>query len=80
MSRICLRCRGDMTLMLQESGGERWAAPIQSPVPVGGGSRLTRTQRAIIFSFVVLFGVAQLLVAFAPRQTPQAPTAIPGGR
>ena len=79
-SRICIRCRADMTLLLQESGGERWAAPVQSPVPVRGGQRLSRTQRAMIFGFVVLFGIAQLLAAFAPRISPHIPPAVPGGR
>jgi hypothetical protein len=80
MARICLRCRADMTLLLQESGGQQWAAPVQSPVPVRGGSRLSRTQRAVILGFVVLFGVAQLVAAFAPRISPHLPPAVPGGR
>jgi hypothetical protein len=66
LSRVCLRCRGDMTLMLQESGGERWTAAVQSPVPVRGSSRLTFLQRAILLGLVVIFGIAQLLVALAP--------------
>ncbi len=69
-----------MTLLLQESGGQRWVAPVQSPVPVRGGARLSRAQRAVILGFVVLFGVAQLLAAFAPRISPYLPPAVPGGR
>ena len=40
-SRYCARCLADMTLLLQESGGRRWTAAVQSPVPVRAGARLT---------------------------------------
>ena len=70
-----------MTLRLQESGGERWAAAVQSPVPVRGRSRLSRAQRALLFGVVVLFCLGQVLYAFAPGPSdpprgaavPQAP-------
>jgi hypothetical protein len=80
MSRICIACRADMRLVLQESGGERWAAAIQSPVPMRGGARLTRAQRAILFGFLVLFAVGQLVYAFSPRPAGHRYPAVPGGR
>jgi len=80
LSRICLSCRADMTLVLQESGGERWSAPAQSPMPRGGASHLTRAKRAVLFGFVVLFAAAQLLIAFAPRQPTPIASPVPGSR
>jgi hypothetical protein len=53
-----------MTTVLQESGGRRWTAPVQSPVPVRVGRRLTRRQRWVLFGMLVLFGAAQLTLAF----------------
>jgi hypothetical protein len=66
LTRICARCLADTTTLLQESGGRRWVAPIQSPVPVRVGGRLSRRQRAILLGALVLFGIGQLGVAFAP--------------
>jgi len=66
LSTICLRCRADMTLRLQESGGARWTAAVQSPVPVRGTRRLSRAQRAVLLGVVVLFCLAQVLYSFAP--------------
>lgn len=77
MSRICLRCRADMTLRLQESGGERWTAAVQSPVPVAGGRPLSAIRRIVLFGIVVLFGVAQFLTAFAPPEPPAEHVAAP---
>jgi hypothetical protein len=37
--RLCGRCGADMHTVLQESGGLRWTAAVQSPVPVRGGGR-----------------------------------------
>jgi len=67
LSRICLGCRADMTLLLQESGGSRWAAAVQSPVPMRGGSRLSRPQRMVLLGVLVLFALGQLAYAVAPR-------------
>jgi hypothetical protein len=72
-SRVCARCLADMTTVLQESGGARWTAPVQSPVPVRAGRRLTRRQRAALLGVVVLFTLGQLALAFggAPRPAPE---------
>jgi hypothetical protein len=81
-TRICLKCRADTTLVLQESGGGRWTAAVQSPVPIPGRRGLSRTQRAMLLGFVVLFALGQLMVAFAPRRpvaSPLPPVA-PAGR
>src|SRR5687768_6431112 len=34
--RLCGRCGADMSTALQESGGLRWTAAVQSPVPQPG--------------------------------------------
>ena len=80
LSRICLKCRADMTLVLQESGGERWTAAAQSPMPVRGTSRLSRPQWVVLFGFVVLFALAQLVTAFAPVQALPSQPALRTGR
>lgn len=64
-SRYCARCLADMTLLLQESGGRRWTAPAQSPMPVRVGGRLSRRQRWTLLGVLVLFGVGQLALAIA---------------
>lgn len=66
LSRIFMKCRADMSLMLQESGGGQWTAAVQSPVPIERAERLKRSQRAFLLGLVILFGLAQLLFAFAP--------------
>jgi hypothetical protein len=66
-----------MTLRLQESGGGRWTAAVQSPVPVRGTRRLTRAQRAVLLGIVVLFCLGQLLYVFTPKRT--QPSASPSG-
>jgi hypothetical protein len=63
-SRYCARCLADMTTRLQESGGRRFAAAAQSPMPVRVRSRLSPRQRWLLFGAVVLFGVAQVVAAF----------------
>ncbi|HET8655478.1 MAG TPA: hypothetical protein VFL93_08165 [Longimicrobiaceae bacterium] len=64
-SRYCAHCLADMTLRLQESGGKRWTAAAQSPMPVRVGGRLTPWQRRILLAVIILFGVGQLAVALA---------------
>ncbi|MQA88972.1 MAG: hypothetical protein GEU90_01875 [Gemmatimonas sp.] len=59
-----------MTLRLQESGGARWTAAVQSPVPVRGTRHLTRAQRAVLLGVVVLFCLGQLLYVFTPKRPP----------
>lgn len=79
-ARTCARCLADVTTLLQESGGRRWTAAVQSPVPVRVGHRLSRLQRWAVLGFVALLALAQLAVAFAPqRATPRA-SAVPAGR
>jgi hypothetical protein len=60
--RLCGRCGADMSLVLQESGGLRATAPVQSPVPVRG-VRLSTVQRAIVLCFVALLVIAQIISA-----------------
>lgn len=67
--RLCTRCGADMHMVLQESGGLRATAPVQSPVPVRVGNRLSRLQRALMLAFVVTLVAAQVLAAvFADRR------------
>lgn len=72
-SRYCARCLADMTTLLQESGGRRWTAPAQSPMPVRVQSRLSRGQRLLLLGVVVLFGVGQLALALAGGGPLRAP-------
>lgn len=48
-------------MLLQESGGLRRTAPVQSPVPVRG--RLTVVQRVLVFGFVVLLALVHVVLA-----------------
>ena len=64
-SRYCARCLADMTLLLQESGGRRWTAAAQSPMPVRVGGRLSRRQRMVLLGALVLFGFGQVALALA---------------
>ena len=75
--RLCGRCGADMHTVLQESGGMRATAPVQSPVPVR--VRLTPLQRALVLAFVLTLVAAQVLAAvFADRRTGvRAPAPIP---
>lgn len=59
--RLCARCGADMRLLLQESGGLRRTAAIQSPVPVR--PRLSILQRAMVLTFLLLLALAQVLGA-----------------
>lgn len=71
--RLCGRCGADMHLLLQESGGLRATAPVQSPVPVRALNRLTPLQRALVLCFLLVLVAAQLVGAFwppAPRPVP----------
>ena len=66
LSRLCARCFADMTTVLQETGGRRWTAPAQSPMPIRGGRRLSRRQRGLLLGAVVLFALSQLAITLAP--------------
>jgi hypothetical protein len=67
-SRFCARCLADITTVLQESGGRRWVAPAQSPVPVRGRERLNRWQRRLLFCALLAYGVVQIAAAFGGAQ------------
>jgi len=56
--RLCARCGASMESFLQESGGLRRTAPVQSPVPVS--RRLSPLQRTVLAVFVVLHALASL--------------------
>ncbi|MBW3533680.1 MAG: hypothetical protein KY453_00465 [Gemmatimonadetes bacterium] len=58
--RLCARCGASMETFLQESGGLRRTAPLQSPMPVAAG-RLSRVQRAVVGLFVALLALGYLL-------------------
>lgn len=71
---LCARCGADMRTWLQESGGLRRTAPVQSPVPVGAGARLSGVQRFVVGLFVVILAmgyVAHLLPALPGVGAPQ---------
>ena len=75
---LCSRCGADMRTLLQETGGLRQTAPVQSPVPVRVGHRLSLPQRAALLGFLValllghLFG-ALLSVQPFPEASPRVP-------
>lgn len=54
--RLCARCGASMETFLQESGGLRRTAAVQSPVPVA--HRLSLPQRVLLALFVVLLALA----------------------
>jgi hypothetical protein len=62
--RLCGRCGADMHTLLQESGGLRATAPVQSPVPVRVRDRLTPLQRALVLGFLLCLVAAQFVGAF----------------
>jgi hypothetical protein len=64
-ARLCARCFADMGTLLQESGGKRWTAAAQSPMPVRGGGGLSRRQRWVLLGAVVLFAISQVALALA---------------
>ena len=77
--RLCGRCGADMTTVLQESGGLRLTAPVQSPVPVRVGRRLGLMQRLLLLGVLALLALAPLASVFSPpSQRPAA--AAPGSR
>lgn len=63
--RLCGRCGADMHLALQESGGLRATAPVQSPVPVGVRERLSPLQRMVILTLTLLLVAAHVLLAWS---------------
>lgn len=58
--RLCARCGASMETYLQESGGLRRTAPVQSPMPVQAGGRLTPLQRAVVGLFLAVMALGYL--------------------
>lgn len=58
--KLCARCGASMETYLQESGGLRRTAPLQSPVPVQAGGRLSRVQRAVVGLFLAVLALGYL--------------------
>lgn len=58
--RLCGRCGAQMDSLLQESGGLRRTAPIQSPVPVTG-ARLGPAARFVLAVFVAVLALGYLV-------------------
>lgn len=71
--RLCGRCGADMTLILQESGGLRATAAVQSPVPVRAAGRLSRWQRWVVLGFVALIFLGSMLGALSHWGPPRRP-------
>ncbi len=74
--RLCARCGAAMDTFLQESGGLRRTAPVQSPVPVTG--RLSLVQRAVIALFLAALALTYL-AQLLPRGAPALPPRLPAG-
>lgn len=74
---LCGRCGARMDTHLQESGGLRRTAPVQSPVPVG--QALTPLQRLLVVTFVALIALMHLLVAFPLEGSSRPVTPSPVG-
>lgn len=71
--RLCGRCGADMRTVLQESGGLRRTAPVQSPVPQAGAGSRSLPQRVVLALFVLLLAlswVAHLAVPPSEHATP----------
>jgi hypothetical protein len=66
-----------MQLLLQESGGMRRTAPVQSPVPVAGGARLSPLQRALLFCFLAIMIVGQVMTALYATAVRPAESTVP---
>ncbi len=63
--RLCSRCGAAMDTLLQESGGLRRSAPIQSPVPVDG-SRIRPLGRVVLGAFVVILALGYFVQLLPP--------------
>lgn len=57
---LCARCGAAMDTHLQESGGLRRTAPVQSPVPVAAAGRLGPLTRAVLGLCVVVLALSYL--------------------
>ena len=76
-SRICAGCFADMTTRLQETGGKRWTAAAQSPMPVRVGRRLSPRQRVLLLGALVLFALSQIALALAPGWSHRPAASVP---
>jgi hypothetical protein len=73
-----------MHMVLQESGGARRTAPVQSPVPVRVSARLSTAQRTLLLAFLLLLVLSQIALALQasfrrPAPSPQSQPATPAG-
>ena len=66
-----------MTTRLQETGGKRWTAAAQSPMPVRVCGRLSQGQRMLLLGALVLFAIAQVAIALAPGWSRRAAPPVP---
>ncbi|MBI4520593.1 MAG: hypothetical protein HY701_07125 [Gemmatimonadetes bacterium] len=66
-----------MRTHLQESGGLRWTAPVQSPVPVGVAATLSGPVRAVLAACLVLLALGQVLAATGRRPVAGTPVSNP---
>jgi len=64
-ARLCAGCKADMSTLLQETGGLRQTAPVQSPIPVR--ARLSATQRLVVLGFMALYALSLLIPALRSR-------------
>ncbi len=76
--RPCQRCGADMRTLLQESGGLRMTAPVQSPVPVRAAERLSPLLRFVLLVLVALLALAALMQPFLPVAALRRPVDVPG--
>lgn len=76
--KLCARCGAAMDTHLQESGGLRVTAPVQSPVPVGAASRLGPLTRAMLGMCVVVLALSYLALLFPFPHAGQPSRAHPG--
>ena len=58
--RLCARCGASMETLLQESAGLRRTAPVQSPLPVAAGGRLSAFQRMVVGFFLAVLAMGYL--------------------
>lgn len=71
--RLCERCGADPATVLQESGGLRWTAPVQSPVPVSRGRALSRGQRIGAAACLLVLAIGYVFGALGVRAGVAAP-------